>query len=1108
MNFKRLILLTRIFLFLVLFTPYMLHAQWGKDFSNSWVSYDSQYVKIKVGKTGIHKILLDSIPSDFKVGRSDFLQLWHKGKQVSVISATEKEILFYGVKNNGESDSLVYRPMSDRMNPYFSIYSDESSYFLTNGKEKGLRAETVPKGNAAGETLDYHLQTGVTTFKQDYSLSTLTQRPDFMNSYYEGGASPTSSAIVGGLLSKYSLQLINEKSNTSETYYCKLLIHGRSNNSRNLEIYVGANENSLRLVTSLPNTGFKGVQYVFKLQKSDFSNDGKSVLGIKSVSSVTNDKFSLAYYQVSYPQQLNMSGSNSFEFNLPNGTTAKRLQFTGAPVNAGIYDITNPENIRVITGTADDITVDKSSSATITKLFVSNEINTISIAKMSLANFSYIDPKSYNYLIITTKNLKTASDRYAAYRSSANGGSFKPVVVSIEDIYNQFNFGEPSPVGIRRFVDYMLSDGKKDKYLLLIGKSITFFERMVKELPDEVPTIGFPGSDILLVEGLAGVSKDVPAIPVGRLSAVSAQNIDDYLQKVKDYEANVSADAGWKKNILHLNGGKTASEISIMKSSLVNLAPLAETGLVGSKVTAFVKQQGISEVEKVDISENVNNGVGMITYVGHGSTTVTDLDMGYITDATRGYNNSGKYPLMYFNGCGVGNVFSARFDPNPGSANRIALSLDWLMAPNRGAVSIIANTFDSYISSSTLYLTQLYRTLYTDINFLNSSIGIIQKEVATKIMSSQPSSYDIGNIHQSLLQGDPAIKLIHSLKPDYSVDFNKSILLLSEGAGKTIGESSTIRGAVIVSNLGLYKKADILSIKVKIHYKKNTEDTRIININSVAYKDTLYFTFSKDENLDFIEVSVDPEKKLDELSIANNNAVLSVNWADANSLSLYPLVNLKDIISPVLDVRLNQKTIKNGEIIQNNAVIDFNLNDDQKLAKDPSLVSIFVKPCLDNSCDFVKLSSSDLVLVYEPGISPKTVVVKYPLQNLAPGSYTILVDSRDLAGNTTLQKYQIQFLIVKNVPGSKLKVIASPNPASEYIHFEWETNQEVQHTSIMIYDIKGVKVVQKDWDSNANIREWYWMPNAASGMYVYKFFIQYKENSRTDEFTGKVVLIR
>src|SRR5699024_10651575 len=106
--------------------------------------------------------------------------------------------------------------------------------------------------------------------------------------------------------------------------------------------------------------------------------------------------------------------------------------------------------------------------------------------------------KDYNYIIITSENLKEGADAYAKYRGSNEGGNYKPIVVGIKDIYNQFNFGEPSPVGIRRFVDYMLSDNNKDKHLFLIGKSIAFNERMIRELPNEVPTIGFPGSDLLL----------------------------------------------------------------------------------------------------------------------------------------------------------------------------------------------------------------------------------------------------------------------------------------------------------------------------------------------------------------------------------------------------------------------------------------------------------------------------------------------------------------------------------------------------------------------------------------------------------------------------------
>jgi hypothetical protein len=70
---------------------------------------------------------------------------------------------------------------------------------------------------------------------------------------------------------------------------------------------------------------------------------------------------------------------------------------------------------------------------------------------------------------------------------------------------------------------------------------------MLPELTGDIPAIGYPGSDVLLVEGLAGEQKDVPAIPVGRLSAVTSQHAKNYLEKVMDYEQNVSGEYGWKK---------------------------------------------------------------------------------------------------------------------------------------------------------------------------------------------------------------------------------------------------------------------------------------------------------------------------------------------------------------------------------------------------------------------------------------------------------------------------------------------------------------------------------------------------------------------------------
>ena len=58
----------------------------------------------------------------------------------------------------------------------------------------------------------------------------------------------------------------------------------------------------------------------------------------------------------------------------------------------------------------------------------------------------------------------------------------------------------------------------------------------------------------------------VPDIPVGRLSVVNGNEIGNYLEKMKQYEAaqastsQTVADKAWMKNIIHVIGGTDSSE--------------------------------------------------------------------------------------------------------------------------------------------------------------------------------------------------------------------------------------------------------------------------------------------------------------------------------------------------------------------------------------------------------------------------------------------------------------------------------------------------------------------------------------------------------------------
>jgi hypothetical protein len=764
---KLLLVISLIFITILLVSPGC-RAQSSTPHSNSWIDYSKPYVRIGVIKKGIHSVPISLLPKTFPINSPDKIQLWRRGKEVSIISISDKEILFYGVPNDGACDSLLYRPMSSRINPYFSMYSDESAYFLTIGNAAGRRAQIIKEAvNDKIPLTSFHRQLLVKQFVESYSLSLeKAVRASVHSSYFEGGASKSGPMIKADSLIFRDFKLDNfvEK---APNPMLKLLVHGRSENERKIEVYVGKNKTSLRLVTTLANAGFNPSEYSIKLNPDDIDGEKSGILALKSVDQ-KKDYFSLTYFSVDFPQTFQLEKQLGKEFRLAPSTEAvNRIAIQGATADFKVIDVTEADNPVVLNGPAENLMVLRKGSG-IQTLFTSNDIIKIEAGKIKELTFKTLSPKETNYIIITTNNLLDGASKFADYRSSPAGGSFKSLVANIEDIYNEFNYGEPSPIAIKQFMSYMLTEGGKDKYLFLIGKSITRNEWMRRELPDEVPTIGYPGSDALLVENIAGAGVNVPAIPVGRLGAITNENVLHYLQKIKDYDSNRAEDTGWSKNVLHLNGGKTTSEIVLLRNSLEALVPMVSGSQMGGHVKAYVKQQGMAEIENVNITADINKGVGLLTYMGHGAPYVTDLDFGYITDAPRGYNNLYKYPMMYFAGCGVGNLFSARINlkpSNPKASDRIPLTLDWLIAPDMGSVAIIANSFESLVTPSSQYLAKLYYYMFKDPVTAHLSIGRIQLAVAKDIIANERSHDAISTVHQSLLQGDPALKLILVSKP-------------------------------------------------------------------------------------------------------------------------------------------------------------------------------------------------------------------------------------------------------------------------------------------------------------------------------------------------------
>ncbi|KAA0991240.1 T9SS type A sorting domain-containing protein [Dyadobacter sp. UC 10] len=1084
-------------------------AQWGAPYTNNWIAYGKPYVKIAVSQRGIHKVPMASLPAGFPKNQPSLFQIWHRGKQVSIISTENNEITFFGVPNDGALDSLLYRPMSSRLNPYFSHYSDESAYFLTVGDAAGSRAEKVNKTvDPAVSPLAAHNAILLNVFKDEYSFSIENPiRAALYNSFFELGASRTSKPIIRGTQASYPFELANRNKSSAQKVSVKMLMQGRSNNSRPIEIYIGKDAQSLRLAKTINISGFSGGEAAFDIEATDVDANNKGVLALKSTSTEQLERFSLAYYKLVYPSAFVWKGPST-TFSLP-GISGQygRITISGAPNNATVLDITDPHKVKLIAGDPKNLMVPGNSSKS-SELFVTSESFTVPATKITSVDFKAIDIKTANYFIVTSANLKEGAEQYAAYRSSQEGGKFSTSVVLIQDIYNQFNFGEPSPLAIRRFVDFALSTTDKNKYLLLMGRSITHVERMKRELPDEVPTIGFPGSDFLLVEGLGGAAQDVGAIPVGRLSAITNQHVLDYLEKVKDYESNMAGDYGWRKTFLHLNGGKSTSEISQLKNQLSSLTPFVTGGFVGGNVKAFAKQQGVPGVESVNITPEVNEGAGLITYFGHGSIEVTDLDMGYATDVGRRYNNVNKYPMMYFNGCGVGNIFSARFNTSPTASNRYPLSLDWLLAPKKGSVAVIANSFESFVSPSAKYLEILYKTMFTDPASINLSIGKIMMSVASKVMASDPGAYTISNAHQSLLQGDPALKLVTVAKPDYSLDPDESLMLYSQSQDKKIGVSDSVRLSIAMHNQGRYFQDEKVLVKI-ISYSKTGEKTLDKIVPAFALQDTLNVMLLRNREVQRIEVRIDPLNAIAELDETNNIAELVIDWDAADSENRYPLTKVKDLIPPVLEVRVNQAPLKNEASVSPDPTLAFILEDNRLISPDTSFIDVFIKSCWDDKCEYrpIKYTAGDFRM---DTLSSRSFMITLLKTDLPEGEYELLVNVSDVAGNAGVQPYSIKFK-VENTADSRMSVVCSPNPAVSYIKLETKLGNygDVKSLKYTIYDLTG-KVVAEETKENRgqNLQDWYWQPTAGhAGLFIYKVTKTNAENE-LEEVRGKFVILR
>ncbi|HET9054434.1 MAG TPA: C25 family cysteine peptidase, partial [Cyclobacteriaceae bacterium] len=449
----------------------------------------------------------------------------------------------------------------------------------------------------------------------------------------------------------------------------------------------------------------------------------------------------------------------------------------------------------------------------------------------------------------------------------------------MDQLYNQFNYGEKSPLAIFRFMKYLVANGNP-KFLFLIGKGLDVAYGYYRNpsaftLHDLVPTAGMPASDIYFTAGLAGNGYE-PAVATGRITASTPNDVAAYLNKVKEMESQ-PFDALWRKNVLHLSGGLSVGEPEKFKFYLQQCEPAAKGYYLGGRVTPISKSNTGFEI--FNISDYINKGLNLVTLFGHSSTTQNDVNIGFVSSPDLGYNNGGKYPMFLINGCNAGDFF----------ATTTRYGEDWINTPAKGAVGFMANTFFGYEDPLRIYSQAFYSIGYGDSVFIHKGIGEIQKEVVRQTTDNNTSLMMVTQAQQMLLLGDPAVALFGANKPDYEIN-NTSLFAQSFTPEPITMQSDSFALKIIVRNFGRAKE-DTLHVRVARTLSDNSTETYDSTFLPVLYTDTLTFTIpqhTKGFGSSTFTVTIDPLNKAAELNEENNTAEFTLMIALNAARGLYP----------------------------------------------------------------------------------------------------------------------------------------------------------------------------------------------------------------------------
>jgi len=677
-----------------------------------------------------------------------------------------------------------------------------------------------------------------------------------------------------------------------------------------------------------------------------------------------------------------------------------------------------------------------------------------------------------DYLVITPASLKTQAVRLANINASNLG--LRTRVITLEDIYAEFNTGNQDIGAIRNFVRYVYENGVTDKlkYLCLFGDASFDMKDRIANNTNLVPTFhALPSFNLVssymsddyfgMMDGDEGsmVATDRLDIAVGRIVAGNIQQATEMVTKVEQYYQQESY-GSWRNRMTILSDDVDVGWEVVLENELDDLADeiVSEKpfiNMVKLHSDAFTQESSAGGELYPQVTESLLNNIQLgslvVNYFGHGGEDGLAHERLFQKNDAQDLNNICRYNLLVTVTCEF-----TRFDnPLRQTGGEFAY---W--NPNGGAISLVATTREIVVGLGISVNRELARYLfdYNDTGYVSIS------EALRLAKNNIPNSlkrvvFSIGDPALKLSIPKPNIRLTHI--NDIPTNDPSAPSLEALGRVSLSGEVVDEGGQLISDYNGK------LSTTI---YDKNQNRSTLGNDGTTGGSGVLILDY----------------ETLGEIVFRGQASV-------TNGKFRFEFVVPRDILIPLGEGRVSFYAKKDG-VLENQSGVDTGIkiggvNENAPDDNLPPTIAAFmddesfVSGGVTNQSPFLLLKLGDengintasgighditgvmdgdeanpLVLndYYETEIDDFTKGnVKYQYKDLEPGLHTLTLKAWDVYNNSMTT--EIQFLVVNENDALVVeRVLNYPNPFVSYTEFWFKHNSSSElEVMVQVYTVSG-----------------------------------------------------